>query len=82
MYENKRWIRLASLYPERIDFVKFYRNSELIDIAYEEPYYIFSETTWIQQGIELTGKNENWVAEITLHSGDVIKRTAIIIAEK
>ena len=37
--QNKRWIRLASLYPERIDYVEFFRNGQRFDIAFEEPYY-------------------------------------------
>lgn len=78
VYENKRWIRLASLWPERIDKVKFYRNGELMDIAYEEPYYVNHVQTWIQEGTELTGRREEWRAEIFLHSGERLERRGVI----
>lgn len=77
-YQDQRWIRLASLYPERIDYVEFYRNGEFFDIAFEEPYYPLHETTWIQRGITLSGEHESWVARIYLHSGEVIERTGEI----
>ena len=72
-YENKRWIRLASLYPEKIDCVEFYRNGEFFDIAYEEPYYVNHKETWIQEGVEMTNI-EKWRAVIHLHSGEVLER--------
>lgn len=77
-YQNQRWIRLASLYPERIDTVEFYRNGELFDVAFEEPYYPLHETTWIQKGVTVAGQREEWLARAYLHSGDVIERTAEI----
>ena len=46
---GNRWIRLASLYPESINFVEFYRNDELIDIAYDDPFMVNNETAWIQK---------------------------------
>jgi len=80
VYEGKRWIRLASLYPERIDFVEFYRNDTLFDLAFEEPYYPLHRTTWIQDGIELTGKREEWRAVVHLHSGEVVEKAKVINA--
>lgn len=77
-YQNQRWIRLASLYPERIDTVEFYRNGEFFAIAFEEPYYPLHETTWIQKGVTVTGQREEWLARAHLHSGDVIERIAEI----
>ena len=72
-YQNKRWIRLTSLYPEKIDYVEFYRNDRFYDIAYEEPYYVNHRQTWIQQGVEMTD-TERWRAVIHLHSGDILER--------
>ena len=77
-YQNKRWIRLASLYPERIDYVEFYRNGVLFDVAFEEPYYTLHRTTWIQDGVVITNLDEKWKAVVHLHSGDVIERTPSI----
>jgi hypothetical protein len=74
-YMNKRWIRLASLYPEKIDFVDFYRNGALFDTAYEQPFYVLHRTTWFQDGVEVTYTDDEWTAVIHLHSGEIIERT-------
>lgn len=76
--QNKRWIRLASLYPERIDYVEYYRNGALFDMAFEEPYYPLHQTTWIQDGVTHSDQQEEWLALIYLHSGEVIERTTVI----
>jgi hypothetical protein len=76
--QNQRWFRLASLYPERIDYVEYFRNGEFFDVAFEEPYYPLHKTTWIQDGVTLSGKQEAWKAVAHLHSGDVIERTAMV----
>ena len=77
-YQNQRWLRLASLYPERIDYVVYFRNGEFFDVAFEEPYYPLHKTTWIQDGVTLSGKREDWKAVVHLHSGDIIERTAAV----
>jgi hypothetical protein len=77
-YLNKRWIRLASLYPERIDYVDFYRNGILFDTAFEEPFYILHRTTWIQDGIIIADQNEKWQAVIHLHNGEIVEKTAFL----
>ena len=78
-YASKRWIRLASLYPERIDYVEFFRNGKLFDIAFEEPYYALHQTTWIQGGVDSDDKPEDWKAVVYLHSGDVVEKTGAMI---
>lgn len=78
VYKNQRWLRLASLYPERIDYVEFFRNGEFFDVAFEEPYYPLHRTTWIQDGIDLLGGREEWTAVAHLHSGDMDERTGVI----
>jgi len=77
-WQGKRWLRLASLHPERIDYVEYIRNGALFDVAFEEPYYPLHRTTWIQDGVVLSGKREEWLARIHLHSGEVTERTAVI----
>lgn len=76
--QGQRWFRLASLYPERIDYVEYYRNGEFFDVAFEEPYYPLHQTTWIQDGIPMSGQEETWLARAYLHSGEVIERTATV----
>ena len=41
-FENKRWLRVASLYPERINYVNFYKDDELVYTCYDEPFVITS----------------------------------------
>jgi len=72
--DNKRWIHLASLYPEKINYVKFYRNGELIDTAFDEPFMINNETTWIQGPCIMKPDDREWKAEIFLRNGDIIEK--------
>jgi hypothetical protein len=65
-FENKRWIRLASLYPERIDYVDFYRNNVFVYRSYDEPHFLFRETTWIQRPWIVKDEVEIWKAKIIL----------------
>ena len=62
-YEGQRWIRLASLYPEAIDFVAFYRNGELYDRAYVDPFLSNYKTTWLQ-GPAPSRKGDVWKAVV------------------
>ena len=71
---GQRWIRLASLYPESINFVEFYRDGELYYIAYDEPFSVHYESNWRQGGVDIRSANEQWTATIHLRNGDVITR--------
>ena len=76
IYQNKRWIRLASLYPEKINYVEFYKNGQFYDIAYEEPYYVNHRQTWIQEGVGVrTG--DNWKVLVHLHDGKVLEKSHV-----
>jgi hypothetical protein len=72
--DNKRWIHLAALYPESINYVEFYRNGELIDIAYDEPFMINNEATWIQGPCCITEEDKEWKAVVYLRSGEIIEK--------
>lgn len=72
-YENKRWLRVASLYPEKINYVEFYKNGELVYTAYDEPFLLFYETTWIQEPWIIEPDTE-WKAMIHLHDANVIEK--------
>jgi len=76
--DNKRWIRLASLYPETINFVEFYRNGELVDIAFNEPFMIKNETTWIQEPWIMTQDDKEWKAVIYLADGKVLEKVVTL----
>ncbi len=72
--DNKRWIRLASLYPERIDYVEFYRNGELVDLAFNEPFMIRNDTTWIQDAWIMTADDKEWTAVVHLTDGSIVEK--------
>ncbi|MCL2461966.1 MAG: hypothetical protein FWF44_04815 [Defluviitaleaceae bacterium] len=44
---DKRWIRLASLFPEKIDYVDFYLDGKLSYTCYDEPFLFRYATSWI-----------------------------------
>ena len=71
--DGKRWVRLAAEFPETVDLVEFFRNGELIDIAYQEPFSVSYRATWIQGGVE-TRSGDRWKAVVHLNDGRVIER--------
>ena len=75
-YEGKRWIRLASLYPETINNVAFYRNGELVGKAWDDPFMLNSVgSNWLQSAFtEEIKSGETWKAVVTLHTGEVIEK--------
>jgi hypothetical protein len=73
--EGKRWIRLSAEYPECVEFVDFFLNDRLVERAYEEPFYINYEETWIQGGFK-TKFGDKWKAIIHLKDNRIIERTA------
>ena len=72
--DGKRWIRLASLYPEKIDYVEFYRNGQLIDVAYDEPFFVDYKTTWIQGPVHIQPDDREWKARIVQADGEAIEK--------
>jgi hypothetical protein len=77
-YNNQRWIRLASLYPENINYVEFYRNGKLLYISYDEPFPINFVSNWLQRGIDILPDDKEWKAVIYLRNGEIIKRTVTL----
>jgi hypothetical protein len=73
-YGGQRWIRLASLYPETINFVEFFRNREHYDICYDEPFLVHFQSNWQQRAVTPQSDEEAWTAVIHLRNGDIIKR--------
>jgi len=49
-YDGKRWLRVASLYPETINSVDFYKNGVRIYTSYDEPFSLFHKSNWRQDG--------------------------------
>ena len=75
VYEGQRWIRLASLYPERIDSVDFYRDGLLFYTAYDEPFAVNYISNWRQDSVRIQSDDEVWKAIVYLRDGNVIERS-------
>lgn len=58
--DGKRWIRVASLYPERIDYVDFYLDGRLEYTCYDEPFSMYYGANWYMWPL----LNEKWKKEI------------------
>ena len=78
VYENKRFIRLASLYPETIDHVEFYRNGVLYDLAYDDPFCVGFLGNWIQKPVVGIVSGEQWRAVIHLRDGSCVEKTVLV----
>jgi hypothetical protein len=73
-----RWIRLASLYPESIDHVDFYRNGTRVSTCYDEPFSVGFECNWRQKPVYDVGEDERWLAVIHLRDGTVIEKASSV----
>ena len=47
--DGRYYVRVASLYPRRIDHVDFYEDSRLLCTSFDEPFLMYSLTTWEQK---------------------------------
>ncbi|MFP4383163.1 MAG: hypothetical protein ACLFST_08110 [Spirochaetia bacterium] len=72
-HEGQRWIRLASLYPEGIDFVDFYCNGEPVYTCYDEPFAVNFKSNWFFKGVE-TKQEDHWKAVVYLRDGRKIEK--------
>ena len=72
-YGGRRWLRLASLYPETINFVDFYEGDRLLYTSYTEPFLLYHKRPWIPQGVEVRDPSV-YRAEIHLRDGSVVER--------
>lgn len=70
---SKRYIRLASAYPEKIDYVEFYEDDILLDISYDEPFFLYSLTTWEQRPYVVKENAKVFCVIIYLHDGSTIE---------
>lgn len=72
-WEGKCWPRLASLYPERIDYVDFYLDGIQLGRCYDEPFTLGFAANWMQLAAEYsTGQ---WTAKAVLRDGTVVSRS-------
>jgi hypothetical protein len=76
-YEGQRWIRLASLYPETIDYVDFYCNEDLVYTNHVEPFTVHFDSNWRQRAWMVRPEDREWKAEIHLMNGVVYDKCII-----
>ncbi|HKL41165.1 MAG TPA: cellulase family glycosylhydrolase [Clostridia bacterium] len=72
-WDNKRWIHVAAEYPEKVNYVDFYYNNQFVYRSYDEPFFLFRETTWIQKGWTIQESGE-WKVKIVLNDGKIIEK--------
>ncbi|MFD0681473.1 MULTISPECIES: hypothetical protein [unclassified Paenibacillus] len=75
-FEGQRWVRLASLYPETIDYVDFYCNGQLIYTNYVEPFTLNFDSNWRQLAWKVRPGDREWKAVVHLKNGEVLERRA------
>ncbi|MCC5806944.1 MAG: hypothetical protein JJU00_11515 [Opitutales bacterium] len=75
-YQGKRWIRLACLYPEAVDFVEFLRNGKHYYTCYDEPFMVDWHCNYSQGAVETQSDDNEWSARIHLRSGEILERSA------
>ena len=75
---GQRWIRIASLYPETINYVDFYRNGELIYTNYDEPFSLYFKHNWQQGAWKIQPDDKEWKAVIHLRDGRVITKVVSV----
>ncbi len=73
-YQGKRWPRVSALYPEKIDYVDFYLDGDLIYTAYEAPHTLYYINSFEQRGIEFKSENEEFKGIIYLRNGEKIEK--------
>jgi len=69
IYNDQQWVRLASLYPEHIDYIDFFCDNKFIDRSYGEPFMAKSTTTWLQDPHIKKKKGEVWRVVVNLKDG-------------
>jgi hypothetical protein len=66
---------VASEYPETIDSVEFLHEGRLVDIAWDEPFFLNYRTSWTADPVDAAGTARGrWTARIRLRDGSVLER--------
>lgn len=73
-YNGVIWPRVASLYPETINYVEFYKNGELYYTNYDEPFSINWQCNWRQDGDVSDISIDKWTVKIFLRDGRIIEK--------
>ena len=74
-------LRLAAEYPEQVDRVEFYKNGARFYVSYDEPFFVNCETTWLGTPFSVE-EDECYSADVFLTSGEVVRKTHIILMKQ
>lgn len=69
IWHDQRWLRVASLYPETIDYVEFYNNGDYVDTCYVEPFSMHYKWNWMQGAVQVK-HTDQWSAKVYLANGE------------
>jgi hypothetical protein len=71
-----RWLRLASLYPETVDHVDYYRNGSPYYTGWDEPFSTHYRSNWAQGPVHVRPDDREWKAVVHLRNGEVVEKVA------
>ena len=74
-HDGRRWLRLASLYPETIERVEFFCNDEAVYANYDEPFSLFFQSNWRQGPWHVRPQDRVWRADAYLRDGSLVQKT-------
>ena len=66
------FVRLSSLFPEKIDYVEFFIDDVRLDIVYDTPYLLNMRSNWLQDALIGNFNNAHKWARVTLRDGKTI----------
>lgn len=75
-FNGKRAIRLAAEQPETIRRVFFELDGQRVYVSHDEPFFCFTESTWLATPWQLDGQPHHWRAMIELTDGRTLVREA------
>tara|TARA_B100000700_G_scaffold234368_1_gene259772 strand:- start:71 stop:277 length:207 start_codon:yes stop_codon:yes gene_type:complete len=67
---------MASLHPESISYVDFYRDDELFHTSYDESFAINFQSNWRYGGVDIGDDRAEWKAVVHLGDGRALEKTA------
>ena len=73
--DGRRYIKFASLYPEKVDRVEFWEDDRLLYTAFDEPFMLYSLTTWEQKPYLIPKDAQIFEARAYLTDGTEVRRS-------
>ena len=74
---DMRFLRLAALYPEHIDYVEFYADGTLIDTVYDAPFLVRAMSNWAQAPVTGLAADARVYAVVHERTGRIVRVDAL-----